>query len=152
MSIRAMLALTAVAGALALSGVAYATAPAAGAGERVAAVTGAGSWDAQAVAHVAAPDQQAPSQKKHPKVDFSVPCQDCHARRTPVVVQQWQESRHAPNVGCFLCHGDGEVEFHARPSTQSCATCHSRKVEDMERAPVRDCFACHNSHRLKFHS
>jgi hypothetical protein len=89
--------------------------------------------------------------KQHPKVDFTIPCQECHARRTPVVVEQWQQSRHSPNVGCFLCHGDGEVEFHARPTTQSCVTCHAAKVEDMQRAPVKDCFACHNSHRLKFH-
>jgi hypothetical protein len=90
-------------------------------------------------------------EKQHPKVDFDVPCQECHTRRTPTVVRQWQESRHSPNVGCFICHGDGEVEFHAKPSTQSCMSCHSAKVEDMPRAPVRDCFACHNSHRLKFH-
>jgi hypothetical protein len=88
---------------------------------------------------------------QHPKVDFAIPCAECHAQQTPEVVEQWQQSRHSPNVGCFICHGDGEVEFHLQPTTESCMTCHAAKLEDMRRAPVRDCFACHNGHSLKFH-
>jgi hypothetical protein len=88
---------------------------------------------------------------QHPKVDFDIPCAECHTRRTPAVVEQWQQSKHSPNVGCFICHGDGEVEFNPKPDTSSCMTCHAARVEDMRRAPVQNCFACHNSHRLKFH-
>jgi hypothetical protein len=88
---------------------------------------------------------------QHPKVDFDIPCAECHARQTPEVVEQWQQSKHSPNVGCVICHGDGEVEFNPQPTTDSCMTCHAAKVEDMRRAPVQNCFACHNSHRLKFH-
>jgi hypothetical protein len=107
-----------------------------------------------AVAPATAQEARSPRRvvaQQHPKVDFDIPCAECHSRRTPAVVEQWQQSKHSPNVGCFICHGDGEVEFNPKPNTNSCMTCHAAKVEDMRRAPVQDCFACHNSHRLKFH-
>jgi hypothetical protein len=107
-----------------------------------------------AVAPATAQEARGPQRtvvQQHIEVDFDIPCAECHSRRTPAVVQQWQESKHSPNVGCFICHGDGEVEFNPKPNTNSCMTCHAAKVEDMRRAPVQNCFACHNSHRLKFH-
>jgi hypothetical protein len=117
----------------------------------VAAALSVTSWG---VAPATAQEARSPRRvvaQQHPKVDFDIPCAECHSRRTPAVVEQWQQSKHSPNVGCFICHGDGEVEFNPKPNTNSCMTCHAAKVEDMRRAPVQDCFACHNSHRLKFH-
>jgi hypothetical protein len=151
MDIRSVLVLCAAATAMLAAGVAYATAPAYGSDEHIAARVGTETWGALVVAHGSDPEQQAPQQKKHPRVDFTQGCAECHTRRTPAVVEQWQQSRHNPNVGCFICHGDGEVEFNAKPNTDSCMTCHAAKAEDMARAPVQNCFACHNSHRLKFH-
>ncbi len=88
----------------------------------------------------------------HPAVDFSVTCLECHETMTPQVVGDWEEGSHGlVNVGCYICHGDGEVEFHAKPSSESCLSCHSRKAVDFESLPVDGCFGCHSGHRLTFH-
>lgn len=99
---------------------------------------------------VAVAEELAP-QDRHPRVDFTVPCQDCHRRSDPEVVRDWEESLHGQqDVGCVVCHGDGQVHFEARPGDEHCATCHSATIADPQHAPVDRCFSCHDAHRLMF--
>jgi hypothetical protein len=146
MSVRAVLALAAVAISMMMAGVASATAP----GAAAPAVQAGEAWGAVVVAHAVA-DQQQPPRQKHPKVDFTQTCVECHTRRTPQSTEAWVQSAHSPNVGCFICHGDAETDFVAKPDNTSCMTCHAAKAAAMERAQVPTCFTCHDGHRLKFH-
>lgn len=96
--------------------------------------------------------EQVAQQERHPKVDFSIGCAECHAEDTPAVVDAWKSSAHGEqNVGCFVCHGDGEVEFTVRPRTEVCYSCHAEAEADLDRMPAQSCFGCHNGHSLKFH-
>jgi hypothetical protein len=147
MSVRSMLALGALIAASVTAGGAFTAAPAAPVSERIVVSDGA-AWEALVVARVA--DQQAP-QKKHPKVDFTQTCVECHTRRTASRVEAWKQSSHSPNVGCYVCHGDPETDFIAKPTTTACMSCHAAKAAAMERANVATCFTCHDGHRLKFH-
>jgi len=101
-----------------------------------------GAAAAQATASTGARSAQA----VHPRVDFTVPCQDCHRTRTPRVVKDWEASAHNPPVSCSLCHGDGEVEFTTRPSAQLCLSCHDGMHES--KRMQADCLGCHRAHRL----
>ncbi len=90
--------------------------------------------------------------QKHMKVDFSQSCTECHTEMTPDVVAVWQESRHGEtSVKCYVCHGDGEVEFSANGDDERCSGCHGDKVVDFAKAPGDRCFDCHDGHSLKFH-
>jgi hypothetical protein len=87
----------------------------------------------------------------HPKVDFDVPCQECHTRRSPSVVTAWESSKHAPMVSCAICHGDGEVEFYKKPPVETCNTCHAGKQVKRRGAANNGCAGCHDGHSLKYH-
>ncbi len=90
--------------------------------------------------------------EKHPEVDFSVSCVDCHAEVTPDIVAAWKKSKHGVmNYGCYMCHGDGQVEFWAKPGTQTCQSCHSGLHTDYSKTVAKSCFDCHDGHTLKFH-
>ncbi|MFQ5583187.1 MAG: hypothetical protein ACE5GL_01975 [Calditrichia bacterium] len=55
---------------------------------------------------------------KHEDVDFSISCVECHEQETPEQVEEWEKGMHGQvNVGCFVCHGDGEVEFYPEAIT-----------------------------------
>jgi len=89
---------------------------------------------------------------KHPVVDFSSSCLECHSEETPEVATAWQEGKHGTfQVGCFICHGDGEERFAAKPGDESCITCHSDYELDWDKLQVKSCFDCHQGHTLKFH-
>jgi hypothetical protein len=89
---------------------------------------------------------------KHPEVDFSVSCVECHRDATPEIVSQWKSSKHGlMNFACYMCHGDGKQEFSRRPGTERCQACHSALNVDFSRTPAKNCFDCHNGHTLKFH-
>ncbi|MDZ7291557.1 MAG: hypothetical protein ONB44_22220 [candidate division KSB1 bacterium] len=99
-------------------------------------------------------EQAAPpgARGKHPEVDFSISCLECHRDATPEVVVKWESGKHGQvNVGCFVCHGDGEVEFYNKPQGERCISCHSPQEVDFTKLPVKTCFGCHNGHDLKFH-
>jgi hypothetical protein len=98
----------------------------------------------------ASPLAFAPAQARHSAVDFNISCQECHATQSPAVVAAWESSKHAPNIGCFVCHGDGEVEFAARPAADHCLSCHSTK-KLTPRMESMGCHACHDAHRLTTH-
>jgi len=96
--------------------------------------------------------QTAVTQEKHPEADFSVSCFECHQSATPEVTAKWEAGKHGQvNVGCFVCHGDGEVEFYPKPQGDRCISCHSQQEVDFTKLPVKNCFGCHGGHDLKFH-
>ena len=89
---------------------------------------------------------------KHSEVDFSLSCTECHQEETPEIVKEWRNSDHGiMNFGCYMCHGDGEVEFESSPSTERCISCHSDQEVDFTKVKLQNCFDCHQGHSLKFH-
>ncbi len=99
-----------------------------------------------------APVASTVAQSKHPEADFSMSCLECHQSTTPEVTAEWESSKHGQvNVGCFVCHGDGEVEFYNKPQGERCIGCHSPQEVDFTKLPVKTCFGCHDGHDLKFH-
>ncbi len=89
---------------------------------------------------------------KHPDVDFSISCVECHQEETPDAVKDWKSSMHGRmNFGCYMCHGDGQEEFYPQPGTERCIGCHSPQEVDFSKLPVKNCFDCHKGHTLKFH-
>lgn len=90
---------------------------------------------------------------KHPDVDWTISCTECHADVTPEVVEKWSESRHgAVNFGCYICHGDGEEVFYAKGTDERCIGCHAGQEVNFEKIKMKSCFDCHNGHSLKFHN
>ncbi|MBN2366360.1 MAG: hypothetical protein JXL67_09330, partial [Calditrichaeota bacterium] len=75
--------------------------------------------------------------EKHPEVDYSISCQECHSELTPEIFQEWQDSKHGVmNYGCYMCHGDGVEEFAAKPGSERCTACHSPQTVDFSQLPV----------------
>lgn len=90
--------------------------------------------------------------QKHPDVDFSISCVECHSEVTPDIVKQWRGSKHGMmNFACYMCHGDGKETFYARPKSDRCISCHPAYEVDFSSLPVKSCFGCHGGHTLKFH-
>lgn len=86
---------------------------------------------------------------KHIDVDFSLSCNECHIDVTPDIVADWKSSGHGRmNFGCYICHGDGEVEFYPVAFTEKCITCHSNNEEHLSEHKNRGCFRCHDGHTL----
>ncbi len=105
----------------------------------------AGVWAASAVS-------QAEESEKHPPVEFSVSCVECHEKSTPEVVNAWDSGKHGlTDIGCFICHGDGEVEFYSEPTDEKCVACHSKQESSFDEVEATSCFSCHSGHNLKFH-
>ncbi|GEM_PF-3590811 len=97
---------------------------------------------------------QAQEPEKHEEADFSVGCVECHQEETPEEVQDWSMGMHGQvNVGCFVCHGDGEEEFYSEPTGEQCISCHSGYFREVANSGEEfTCFTCHDGHTLKFHS
>ena len=86
-------------------------------------------------------------------------CVTCHAKVTPVLVQDWKESKHgAQLVKCVVCHGQpdgkGSIPFATKPSAKEiCARCHepamNRMVEKF--GELKDCGICHPRHQNSMH-
>lgn len=91
--------------------------------------------------------------QKHPEVEFTVGCYECHTEATPEVAEQWYQSTHGKlNIGCFICHDDGIEEFSPKPTTERCLTCHTRQEVNFAKSEASSCFSCHNGHTLTFHN
>lgn len=62
-------------------------------------------------------------------------CIDCHKKRTPNIVSDWQLSKHSQNgIACSTCHGEkhqseADVSKVEIPSPETCKTCHPDQVE-----------------------
>ncbi|NCP96099.1 MAG: hydroxylamine oxidoreductase, partial [Deltaproteobacteria bacterium] len=70
-------------------------------------------------------------------------CVECHQESTPVLDQQWGESRHhRGNVGCYECHGvntdatnaldHNGFKIHVIVTPKDCSRCHERPYAEME--------------------
>ncbi|OQY26322.1 MAG: hypothetical protein B6244_13940 [Candidatus Cloacimonetes bacterium 4572_55] len=97
---------------------------------------------------------QAEQAPQHEEVDDfgNLSCKECHADMTPDIVDEWDKGMHGQvNIGCFVCHGDGEVEFYPQPTTERCIGCHSSYEASYEKLEVSSCFSCHQGHTLEFH-
>jgi len=100
----------------------------------------------EAAEHLTAPDDLAD-------------CYSCHAKVTPVVAQDWQESKHgALLVKCFVCHGQpdgqGAIPFRAQPSEKNiCSRCHEPSMIRMEQkfGEMQSCSTCHPRHQNPMH-
>ncbi len=91
-------------------------------------------------------------QEKHPEVDFSMSCKACHKTVTPDIHDEWKASAHGKmNFACYMCHGDGKEEFHVKPGSERCVSCHSDQEVDFSKTKLSNCFDCHQGHSLKFH-
>ncbi|MBC8214269.1 MAG: hypothetical protein H8E71_06505 [Candidatus Marinimicrobia bacterium] len=88
----------------------------------------------------------------HQEVDFDISCMECHEEVTPEIVENWVESGHGIlNYGCYICHGDGSVEFNVLPKTDNCIACHSSSEGHLMRMEYEGCFDCHDGHTLSAH-
>lgn len=62
-------------------------------------------------------------------------CVECHAKKTPNIVTDWQSSRHSESgIDCFVCHGGehtaaGDAGKARIPTPDTCAMCHSERVK-----------------------
>jgi len=86
----------------------------------------------------------------HPDEDFtSMSCSECHADITPDIYNDWKESGHGKmDYGCYICHGDGLVEFYPTANTEGCVACHSNNEPHLARFEYGRCFECHDVHSL----
>ena len=86
----------------------------------------------------------------HPDEDFSsLSCSECHADVSPDIYTAWKESGHGKlDYGCYICHGDGLVEFYPTASTDGCVSCHSNNEPHLARFEYGRCFECHDAHSL----
>ena len=66
-------------------------------------------------------------------------CVECHKRKTPNIVKDWELSQHhAEGISCRDCHGTShknEKDSRAAgiPTPEVCADCHSEQVEQFKR-------------------
>ncbi len=87
--------------------------------------------------------------EKHADVDFSISCMECHQEETPEAYNAWKESSHGKmNFGCYMCHGDGEIEFAASPAVDRCEACHTVN-EECTANNAGTCYDCHDGHSMK---
>jgi cytochrome c553 len=86
-------------------------------------------------------------------------CYTCHARVTPVLAQDWKDSKHgALLVKCVVCHGEpdgkGSIPFAASPGAKEiCARCHEPAMNRMTEkfGELTDCAQCHPRHQNPMH-
>ncbi len=75
--------------------------------------------------------------------DQTKECIECHKKQTPVIYQQWGDSKHyRANVGCFECHTADRKDVDAIDhysntiavlvTPKDCSRCHSKEVEEFE--------------------
>lgn len=91
--------------------------------------------------------------EKHPDVDWTLGCQECHSEMTPDIYKDWELSKHGDvNFGCYICHGDGQEAFYPQGSDERCGGCHAGQLVEFEKTKFNSCYDCHNGHTLKFHN
>ena len=95
---------------------------------------------------------KAAEKKGHPELseqEMLIPCAQCHQEVTPMIYNEWYQSRHGlDNVKCFQCHGTYE-NFELKPSVGRCASCHAKEVEHSPKD--KDCSVCHPAHKFSVH-
>jgi cytochrome c553 len=86
-------------------------------------------------------------------------CYTCHAKVTPVLAQDWKDSKHgAMLVKCVVCHGEpdgkGSIAFSATPGAKEiCVRCHEPAMNRMvaKFGELTDCAQCHPRHQNPRH-
>lgn len=82
------------------------------------------------------------------------PCIECHATETPLIVKQWEKSKHSLNgVECQLCHlaGVGDesaIKHHGFSITKNlsityCEGCHAMAYDVMEASKHKNGYYSH---------
>jgi len=86
--------------------------------------------------------EHGPGQRPAPVVPAdSKECVECHAKVSPVIVEQWSDSKHAlRGIGCVGCHRADEKDVDAFihkgvriatiVSPKDCARCHPKEVKE----------------------
>ncbi len=99
--------------------------------------------------------------KAHQNQPFAnADCLTCHDPHQSSQKKLMAKFTHAPFVGgqCDSCHAaakDGKVTLTSATAKETCITCHSDKVDQIEKAKVQhpgaagDCTDCHNPHAGK---
>jgi hypothetical protein len=77
-------------------------------------------------------------------------CVTCHASVSPEVVRTWRSQNHGQHkVGCPVCHGGHDQEFHPLPLAEVCFGCHDiAKIHGGDFTPATPgarCMECHTS-------
>lgn len=89
---------------------------------------------------------------RHPDVDVTITCDDCHREMTPKIVDDWFAGAHGRNgVKCFVCHGTTGDDFVRTPHALRCVGCHAEQVPDDTESTTARCFSCHPGHLLSPH-
>jgi hydroxylamine dehydrogenase len=66
-------------------------------------------------------------------------CAECHAKVTPSVVTDWQQSKHSKTgIGCEACHGvdhstAADAAKATMPTIETCAHCHDQQATQFKR-------------------
>ena len=74
-----------------------------------------------------------------PNAGLAASCVDCHKNITPNIVSDWQLSKHGQaGFDCAVCHGSehnaaDNVAKVQIPTPDTCAACHSEKVEQYKK-------------------
>ena len=70
---------------------------------------------------------------------FSDTCVDCHKKKQPNIVIDWELSKHSQmDVGCATCHGEDhqtDTDFASVkiPTPETCRECHDTQVEQFSK-------------------
>lgn len=97
--------------------------------------------------------EQSQEGDKHPDVDWTLSCQECHSEMTPDIYKDWELSKHGDvDFGCYICHGDGQETFYPKGTDERCGGCHAGQLVEFEETKFESCYDCHNGHTLKFHN
>jgi hypothetical protein len=78
-------------------------------------------------------------------------CVDCHKAKSPGIVADWQNSRHATEgVGCDTCHGskhtsDKDAALAGIPTPATCAECHQTQVDQFSHGKHAAAWAAQNA-------
>jgi Cytochrome c554 and c-prime len=77
-------------------------------------------------------------------------CVTCHASVSPEVVRTWRSQNHGQHqVGCPVCHGGHDQDFHPLPLAEVCFGCHDvAKIHGGDFTPSTPgarCMECHTS-------
>ncbi|MGO9953814.1 MAG: cytochrome c3 family protein [Dissulfurispiraceae bacterium] len=87
--------------------------------------------------------------KEHIEITMEQTCSECHAGENDV----WENSKHGlMGVKCVVCHGDPNINFVARPTSERCVGCHSELVAgraEGHKMKQKSCWTCHDGHSLK---
>jgi len=78
-------------------------------------------------------------------------CVNCHKKITPIIVMDWELSKHSKNkIDCTQCHGDqhksaADVAKAKIPTPETCAGCHAERVAQFKKGKHAAAWAAMNA-------